>query len=97
MINMRYTSIDKLVLVYQDSDGALHDQPGDDHHRRRHDSRSSQSSPYAAGAWQRFGVGPAASRRVCETIHEPGAFLIARGNVGTCWGAISWTTNDSMR
>ena len=26
----RYTSIDKLVLVYQDSDGDLHSQPGDD-------------------------------------------------------------------
>lgn len=25
-----YTSIDKLVLVYQDSDGDLHSQPGDD-------------------------------------------------------------------
>jgi len=30
VINMRYTGIDKLVLVYQDSDGALHEQPGDD-------------------------------------------------------------------
>ena len=30
MIIKRYTSIDKLVLVYQDSDGALHQQPGDD-------------------------------------------------------------------
>lgn len=30
IINMRYTGIDQLVLVYQDSDGALREQPGDD-------------------------------------------------------------------
>ncbi len=30
MVNKRYTGIDKLVLVYQDSDGALHEQRGDD-------------------------------------------------------------------